>query len=92
MPIVFAPEVSSARSRAQLTHPLNPVQARHCRSIRLSLNISISMISVVRCRSSKIQHKLMQAMIERDRRYMLGAAGPRAVPPHRVLHDAENRS
>ena len=25
----------------------------------------------------RIQHKLMQAMIERDRRYMLGAAGPR---------------
>jgi hypothetical protein len=25
----------------------------------------------------QIQHKLMQAMIERDRRYMLGAAGPR---------------
>ena len=25
----------------------------------------------------RVQHKLMQAMIERDRRYMLGAAGPR---------------
>jgi hypothetical protein len=25
----------------------------------------------------RIQHKLMQVMIERDRRYMLGAAGPR---------------
>ena len=25
----------------------------------------------------RIQHKLMQTMIERDRRYMLGAAGPR---------------
>src|SRR5262252_1366490 len=25
----------------------------------------------------RIQHKLMQAMIERDRRYRLGAAGPR---------------
>src|SRR5260221_14350165 len=25
----------------------------------------------------RVQHKLMQAMIERDRRYKLGAAGPR---------------
>src|SRR5262249_10255451 len=25
----------------------------------------------------RVQHKLMQAMIDRDRRYMLGAAGPR---------------
>ena len=25
----------------------------------------------------RVQHKLMQAMIERDRRYQLGAAGPR---------------
>ena len=25
----------------------------------------------------RLQHKLMQAMLERDRRYQLGAAGPR---------------
>ena len=27
--------------------------------------------------SRRLQHKLMQAMLERDRRYQLGAAGPR---------------
>ena len=29
----------------------------------------------------RVQHKLMQAMVERDRRYKLGAAGPRIEPP-----------
>jgi hypothetical protein len=41
----------------------------------------------------RLQHKLMQAMLERDRRYKLGAAGPRIDPPmpYRLLKMAEAR-
>ena len=41
-------------------------------NIRLSRRLGISTNAAWR-----VQHKLMQAMIERDRRYKLGAAGPR---------------
>src|SRR5260370_34968563 len=33
----------------------------------------------------RVQHKLMQAMIERDRRYKLGAAGPRIEIDHAYI-------
>ena len=41
-------------------------------SIELGRRLGISTSA-----ARRVQHKLMQAMLERDRRYQLGAAGPR---------------
>ncbi len=45
---------------------------RACPNVELGRRLGVSTNAAWR-----VQHKLMQAMIERDRRYKLGAAGPR---------------